>query len=391
MPEFEETEEERMIRNSVSSLMDEYEDDYWREIEEERGFPEEVWQDLADHGYVGIAIPEEYGGEGMGIKEMVTVMEEVGMNGGWSATVAFVLNPIFGGETLVAHGTEEQKEQWLPKIASGDAKWALGVTEPDAGLNTSNISTIAEKDGDGYVINGSKIWTSRVAEADRITLLARTLPPEDADSPTHGLSIFLVDPDSDGIDYDEIPLDIYFERTYNLYLDDVRVHESQIVGTEHQGLYHIFDTLNTERITVAAAAVAAGYSALDQAADYANDREVFGVPIGSHQAIQHPLADAYAELETAKLMTHKAAWMYDNDKPSQEVGAAANSAKLQAGKAAWNACEAAMTTFGGMSASSEIGIAKLWSMVRHLRVAPVSEQMVRNYLAENELGLPRSY
>ncbi|MFQ3318554.1 MAG: acyl-CoA dehydrogenase [Natronomonas sp.] len=386
---FEESEFEHMIRSSVREIAEDYDEDYWRDVTDERRFPEEFWQDLADNGWVGISIPEKYGGEGLGMQEMVTVMEEIGRAGAWSATAAFILTPIFGGETLVAHGTEEQKERWLPQIANGEARWALGVTEPDAGLNTRNIDTMARKDGDEYVINGRKMWISGVAEADRITFLARTLSPEEADHPSHGLSLFLVDPDDPNLDYDEIELDGFFpDPTYNLYLDDVRVHETQLVGEEHQGLYHVFDTLNTERIGGAATAIATGQHAIEKSVEYAKERAVFDAPIGSHQAIQHPLADAYADLETARLMNHKAAWLYDN---GEDAGAAANIANLKCGEAAWNACETAMTTFGGMSISKEMGISKMWEMIRHLRIAPVSEQMLRNYIAEHELGLPRSY
>jgi acyl-CoA dehydrogenase len=387
--DFEESEFDQMIRSSVRDIAEDYDEDYWRDVTDERRFPEEFWQDLADNGWVGISIPEEYGGQGLGMQEMVTVMEEIGHAGAWSATAAFILTPIFGGETLVAHGTEEQKERWLPQIADGSARWALGVTEPNAGLNTRNIETRARKEGDEYIINGRKMWISGVAEADRITMLARTLSAEEAEHPSHGLSIFLVDPEDSNLDYDEIPLDGFFpEPTYNLYLDDVRVHESQLVGEEHQGLYHVFDTLNTERIAGAATAIATGHYALEKAVEYAKERAVFDAPIGSHQAIQHPLADAYADLETARLMNHRAAWLYDND---EEAGTAANIANLKCGEAAWNACETAMTTFGGMSISKEMGISKMWEMIRHLRIAPVSEQMLRNYIAEHELGLPRSY
>lgn len=372
--------------------MEGYDEEYFLERRRHGEYPWEYWKDLADHGWVGVMIPEEYGGEGMGITELMMVMEETIRNGAWPNSGGFVLTNVFGGITLVKHGTEEQKERWLPGMADGEVRWALGLTEPDAGLNTSNISTSAEREGDEYVINGQKIWLSGGAEADRITLLTRTTPRSEVENSSEGLTLFLVDPDDPNIEFDEIPTEILdAEPTYSTYIEDLRVHESQMVGQEGKGLYHVFDTLNTERIALATQGLATGYVALEKASDYANEREVFGVPIGSHQAVQHPLADAYAELEAAKVITQKAAWMYDNDKPSTEIGAVANTANLQAGKAAWNACEAAMTTFGGMSASEEIGIVKMWGDIRHLRSAPISEQMLRNFLAEKELGLPRSY
>lgn len=389
MADFAESEMERMIRSSVRDLMQQYDDDYWQEIRATGHYPEEVWEDLGDHGWLGVAIPEEYGGQGMGISELATVIEEVGAAGGWPITLKFVLSPVFGGETLVAYGSEEQKDRWLPKIVSGEARWALGVTEPDSGLNTSNISTTAEKDGDEYVIDGRKIWTSGAPDADRITLLARTLSVEEAERPSHGITIFLIDPSDPNVESDEIPLDGYFpDRTYNLYLDGVRVPESAVVGTVHEGLGQLFDTLNTERITTAASALGTGRYAIDQASEYANEREVFDAPIGSHQGIQHELAEAYMHLEAARLMVRRAAWLYDE---GESAGTAANIANYLSAKAGWEACEAATTTFGGMSLSREMGVAAMTSFVRHLRIAPVSEEMILNYVAERELGLPKSY
>lgn len=389
MVSFEETDLERMIRSSVREIVESCGEDYWQEIRTSKRFPSEFWEDLAENGWLGVSIPEEYGGQGLGLQEMVMVIEEVGFGGGWPATLSFVLTPVFGGETLIAHGTEEQKAEWLPKIADGTARWALGVTEPDSGLNTASISTTARHEGDEYVINGRKMWLSGAADADRITLLARTLSPEEAERPSHGLSVFLVDPDDSNVEYDEIEVEGYFsDPTYNVYLDNVRVHESALVGEEHEGLRQLFDTLNSERITTAACSASAGRYALSRASQYAKDREVFGNPIGRYQAIQHPLADAYADIECARMMARKAAWKYDNDEPA---GTASNIANLKCAEAAWNACEASMSTFGGMSISKEMGISAIWSYVRHLRIAPVSEQMIRNYIAERELELPRSY
>lgn len=389
MVNFEETEMERMIRSSIHDLMDSYDDAYWADIRESGRYPSEVWTELGENGWLGVAIPEKYGGQGMGIQELALVIEELGASGGWPITLQIVVSPLFGGETLVAHGTEEQKERWLPEIASGEARWGLGVTEPESGLNTTNISTRAERDGDEWIIDGQKTWCSGAEVAERITLLARTLPPEEADKPSHGFSIFLIDPDDPNVEYEEIPLDGYFpDRTYTVHLDGVRVHENDMVGDENEGFGQLFDTLNTERITTAACAAGTGRYALKRAVEYANDREVFETPIGSHQGIQHPLSEAHANLQAARLMNRKAAWSYDNDEPA---GSAANMANFLCARAGWNACEAATTTFGGMSLSREMGIAAMTSYVRHLRIAPVSEEMIMNYIAENELGLPKSY
>lgn len=389
MVDFEETEIERMVRTSVHDLMEEYDDSYWAEIRAEDRYPREAWQDLGEHGWLGVAIPEEYGGQGLGMEELTMVIEEVGAAGAWPITIQIVLSPVFGGETLVAHGTEEQKERWLPRIASGETRWALGVTEPDTGLNTTNMATTAEKDGDEYVIDGQKTWISGAEEAERITLLARTTPAEEVDRPSHGFTVFLVDPEAQNVEYEKIPLDGYFpDRTYTVHLDGVRVPESAIVGDVDRGFGQLFDTLNTERITTAACAAGTGRYALKKAAGYANEREVFDTPIGSHQGIQHTLAEAYAELQAARLMNRKAAWNYDHDR---EAGSTANIANYLCAKAGWEACEAAATTFGGMSISREMGIAAMTSYVRHLRIAPVSEEMILNYIAERELDLPKSY
>jgi len=386
---FTESELERMIRTSVQDLMGKYDEDYWRKIRATGRHPDEVWEDLAEHGWLGAAIPEEYGGQGMGTSEFTTVIEEVGASGGWPMTLKLVISVLFGAETLVTHGTESQKERWLPQLADGDARWALGVTEPDSGLNTTNISTTGEKDGDEWVLDGQKTWCSGAAEADRITLLARTQPVEEADKPSRGMTIFLVDPSDPNVEYDEIPLDGYFpDRTYNLYLDNVRVPESAIVGTLHEGFGELFDMLNTERITTAACAIGTGRYALEKASQYARDREVFDAPIGSHQGIQHTLAESYMHLEAARVMNQRAAWLYDEGEPA---GTASNVANYLSAHAGWETCEAAATTFGGMSLSREIGIAAMTSFVRHLRIAPVSEEMILNYVAEQELGLPKSY
>ena len=387
--DFEHSEFERMLRSSVRSITDDYDQAYWQDIQRTQAFPEALWQDLADHDMLGVAIPEAYGGQGLGVQEQVAVIEELGFGGAWPAASSYIVTPVFGGETLAAHGSERLKEEWLPRIADGDARWALGVTEPDAGLNTLNLDTFAERDGEEFVINGQKMWTSAVDMADRITLLTRTIPKADADPPSHGFTVFLVDPDDPNVQYEEIPIDGYFpEPTYTVHFDGVRVHESQVVGAVDEGLHQLFDMLNVERIASAAQAVAAGRYALEEAVDYANDRAVFDEPIGAHQAIQHPLADAYADLELARLMIRKAAWQYDDDEPA---GTASNIGKLKGAEAGWTACEAAMSTLGGLSISAEMEVSRIWKFVRHLRIIPITEEMIRNYIAERELDLPRSY
>lgn len=392
MVDFEEPRELQDIRSAVRGLMEGYGDEYWRAVNEEARFPSEFWDDLTAGDWLGVAIPEAYGGQDMGLLAVVAIIEEMGLGGGWSATNKFARTAIFGAGTLVEHGSEEQKKRWLSRVVDGEAKFSLAVTEPDTGLNTVTMDTRAELDGDGYRLDGTKTWISGVEQADRLILLARTTPMEAVEKPTRGISIFLVDPSATGVSYDEIPMDLSFnEHTYTVYLDDVHVGASRLVGEEDEGMYQVFSTLNSERITIAAHILAAGQYALNMAATYAKEREVFDAPIGSHQAIQHPLAAAQIELDCARLMIQKGAWLYDNDVDHDSFGAVANMAKQKAADAAWEACEAAVTTFGGMSASADIGISKIWQMVRHLRIAPVSEEMVLNHIAEHELGLPRSY
>lgn len=386
--DFEQSALEDMIRSSVRDLTDGYGEDYFREQEQAGEFPQAFWNDLGDNGWLGAHIPEAYGGQGMGIQELVMVAEEIIAGGGF-ATVVELTHLTFGGVILVAHGSEAQKERWLPRIAGGEIGWSLGVTEPDAGLNTLNISTTAEREDDEWVLDGRKIFISAAGEAARITVLARSLPPAKADSRTHGFTLFNVDPTDPNVVSEEIPLDIWWpDPTYNLYFDGVRLDESQVVGEVHEGFRHIFDTLNTERIITATTTNAIGHYAIEKAVEYANEREVFDAPIGSHQAIQHPLADAYADLETARLMNRKAAWLYDND---QDAGAAANIANLRSTQAAWDAVDVTVQTFGGMSASAELPISKMHQYVRHERIAPVTEQMQRNYIGHHLLGMPQSY
>jgi acyl-CoA dehydrogenase len=387
--DFDLSQEHEMIKKGIAEIASDYGEEYWRERRYPNEFPEEFWQDLADGGWLGVSIPEEYGGMGMGMLEMALVIEELGKHGCWEAGNLLLLNSCFGGITVAEHGNEHHKKDLLPKLVNGEQRWCLGVTESDAGLNTKNLSTTAEKDGDEWVLNGQKMWTSGAEDAAYCTLIARTTPVEDVPKDSLGISLFLVPMDADGITLRQIELDGYFpDKTYEFDLDGVRIGEDMLLGEEDRGLYHVFATLNTERIAAAAIGTGSGYAALNRATDYASDREVFDEPIGAHQAIQHPLADAYADLETASLYMKKAAWLYDQ---GQECGKEANVAKLKSAEAAYDACEAAMTTFGGMSIASDIGISPIWQSARHYRIAPVSEQMVRNYIGEHVLGLPKSY
>jgi acyl-CoA dehydrogenase len=322
--------------------------------------------------------------------DLVFLVETLAEEGAWIAANSLVSSAVFGGISLLAHGNELQIDRYVPKIAAGEEKWSVSVTEKDAGLNTSNVSTTARLDGSSFVIDGGKLWTSGLDTSSHVVVLARTTPKAECDSPLDGLTMFIVDPEMDGVDYTPTKTDVYFPRqTFRVDYNGVRVPEERVLGTVDEGLYQMFDTLNAERLGTAAGAWGAGRHALNEAVDYAAQREVWSEPIGAHQAIQHPLADAHAELETARLALERGAWQWDQGGDS--VGEAANVANLQAGKAAWAACEAAMSTHGGIATYTERGIAAAWSFVRTNRIIPVSEEMIRNYLGHRVLGLPQSY
>lgn len=384
-----ETEMHDMIREAVRDIAAEYDTAYWRERVESNQFPEEYWQDLAEQGWLGVAIPEEYGGEGMGMVEMSIVIEELSRGGGQGGII-FVLTPVFGGITVQRHGTEAQKEEYLPKIADGELRFCMGLTEPRAGTNTLNIDTRAERDGSEFVIEGQKTFISGVENADEMLLIART-SEFDRSNPTHGITLFLVDDpvDRDAITLTELDTRVpWFERQYQVDIDGLRVPEERILGTEDGGLYLLFDTLNTERIGGAASALGGGLRAIDLAVEYANDRSVFGQPIGSHQAIQHPLAEHYAKLMAAREITYKAAARWDD---GADCGMEANAAKLLASEFATEAASQAIQTHGGNGFTPEYEVYDIWQNARLTQTAPISNEMVKNFIAEHHLGLPRSY
>jgi acyl-CoA dehydrogenase len=384
-----ETEMHDMIREAVGDIAAEYDRTYWQEHIDNKQFPEEYWQDLADNGWLGVAIPEEYGGEGMGMLEMAIVIEELSRAGGQGGII-FVLTPVFGGIGIQRHGTEAQKEKYLPKIANGEMRFCMGLTEPRAGTNTLNIDTQAERDNEEFVLDGQKTFISGVENADEMLLIART-SEFDRSNPTHGVSLFLVsDPASqDAISLTELDTTVpWFERQYQVDIDGLRVHEDRILGTEDGGLYLLFDTLNTERIGGAASALGGGLRAIDLAVEYANDRDVFGQPIGSHQAIQHPLAEYYAKLKAAQQITYEAAAKWDE---GEDCGMEANAAKLLTSEFATEAASQAIQTHGGNGFTREYEVYDIWQNVRLTQTAPVSNEMVKNFIAEHHLGLPRSY
>jgi acyl-CoA dehydrogenase len=389
-PGFEESQELEMIRETARNIASDYDDEYFLEVSEGKE-PTEFWNDCADAGFLGAAIPQEYGGEGMGFWELSAIVEELCANGCLGAEMLFVVNVCFGGITLTENGSEEQKEAWLPGICNGDVNFAMALTEPDAGHNAPNMETFAEQDGDEYVIDGTKQWISGVDVADQMLLVART-SPKDESAKMQGVTLFLVDPDDPNIERRELDVGIPTpEKQFELSIDGYRAHEDDIIGTKGMGLYQLFDTVNPERLLGASGAIGVGKCAIDRAVDYANEREVFDQPIGAHQGVQHPIADSWAKLQSAGLLVRKAAWMVDNESDPKRTAEVSNMAKLRATEVGHDATDVAVQTHGGNGFSREYTVIEMWKGSRLGKVAPGSTEMMRNHVAEHTLGLPRSY
>jgi alkylation response protein AidB-like acyl-CoA dehydrogenase len=380
------TDEERQIRESVAGIASGFGRDYIRECVEQTKPPTELWDALAEKGFVGVNIPEEFDGGGRGMTELAAVMEELAFAG--CPLLLLVVSPAIAGSVLARHGTPEQKERWLRGIGSGELKIAFAVTEPDAGTNTHNLSTRAERRNGSYFLTGQKTFISGVEDADALFVVAKT----GVNEPTGRglLSLFSVDVDAPGLERSVVPTAARgADLQWTLFFDDVEVPADRLVGTEHAGLATVFDGLNPERIMTAANAIGLARRALLQAAEYARERTVWNAPIGSHQAISHPLAQAKIELELAALMTRKACWLYDQG--AKGAGEASNMAKYAAAEAAIHAVDAAIQTHGGNGVALEYGLTEMWWGARTMRIAPVSKEMILNYVAEHSLGLPRSY
>ena len=385
------TNDQQSIRDSIEKVCADFGPEYWLNIDREGGFPEEFVKAIADGGWLGIAMPESVGGAGLGITEASIMMQAIAESGaGFSGASAVHLN-IFGLNPVVVAGNDEQRERFLPPLIAGKDRACFGVTEPNAGLDTTSIETFAEKTAGGdYVVNGRKLWTSTAQTANKILLLARTTPKDAVGSKrAAGMSLFYTDLDRTHVEVREIEkMGRKAVDSNAVFIDGLPIPKENLIGEEGRGFYYLLHGLNPERIMIAAEAVGLGRAALRRAVDYANEREVFGRHIGQNQAIAHPLAKSWAELEAADLMTFKAAALYDN---GEECGAEANAAKYLAGEACFTACERAVMTHGGM------GYAKEYHVERYLResfisrIAPVSREMILNFLSEKVLGLPRSY
>ncbi|MEV6508734.1 acyl-CoA dehydrogenase family protein [Streptomyces sp. NPDC051642] len=387
--DFELTEDQETIRNSVAGLLRDFDDQYWMEKDQAHAFPTEFYDTVAGGGWLGITIPEAYGGHGLGITEASLLLEEVARSGGGMNAASAIHLSVFGMHPVVVHGSEELKRRTLPRIASGDLHVCFGVTEPGAGLDTASITTYARRDGDHYVVNGRKVWISKAMESEKILLLTRTSKADEVGKKTDGMTLFLTDIDRDRIDIRPIPKMGRNAVTSNeLFIDDLRIPVEDRVGEEGQGFRYLLDGLNPERMLIAAEALGIGRASLDKAVQYGKERVVFGRPIGMNQAIQFPLADSLAHLDAAELVLRKATWLYDNGRP---CGREANTAKYLCADAGFTAADRALQTHGGMGYSEEYGVARYFREARLMRIAPISQEMILNYLGSHTLGLPRSY
>lgn len=385
---FDLTKDQEQIQDAIERLCAPLDADYWLRRDREGGFPVELHQAMADAGWLGIAMPEAYGGAGLGITEAALMMQTISATGAGLSGASAVHMNIFGLHPVVVFGNEEQKQRWLPPLIQGRDKACFGVTEPNSGLNTLKLQTRAVREGDHYVVSGQKVWISTAQVANKILLLARTTPVDEAKG-TEGLSLFYTDLDRAHIEVREIEkMGRKAIDSNQVFIDGLRIPVEDRIGEEGQGFKYILHGLNPERILIAAEAIGLGRAALSRAAHYAGERVVFDRPIGKNQGIQHPLARSWMELEAANLMVFKAASLYDAGRP---CGAEANAAKYLAGEACFRACENAIITHGGMGYAKEYHVERYMREAWIPRLAPVSPQLILCFIAEKVLGLPKSY
>ena len=383
------TAQEALIREFVRQVARKYGRDYWLACAREGKFTHELWQELAAGGYLGMMIPEEYGGGGLGMREMAVFIEEMGRQG--IPLLLIVVGSVMDAVLIAQHGSPSLKERFLPPLARGETKLCFALTEPTAGSNSFRISTLARAEGDDYVLNGQKMFISGADESDHLLVVARTTPFDQVQDKREGLSLLIVDRRAPGVTLQPLEMGVLHPETqFAVYFDDVRVPRSDLVGEEGKGSRYLFDALNPERISAAAVAVGLGQFVLEKAVAYARERVVFDKPIGAHQGLQHPLAEAKTHLELAALMTRYAAQVFDGgDKVT--AAAYANMAKFAAAEAATEACDLAIEVHGGSGFSTDVDLITVWPFIRMLRTVPVSREMVLNYIGEHVLGLPRSY
>lgn len=376
------------VRTGVRQLCGRFPNEYWQQLDKDEAYPTEFVQVMTESGYLGALIPEKYGGVGVGITEASIILEEVHRSGG-NAAACHAQMYIMG--TLLRHGSEKQKTHYLPKIASGELRLqAFGVTEPDAGTDTTNLRTRAVRDGDEYVVNGQKIWTSRAEHSDLMLLLARTTPRDEVEKRTQGLSVFLIDLKGavgNGVTIEPIETLINHQTT-QVFFDDLRIPADSLIGEEGKGFRYILDGMNAERILIAAECIGDGYWFIDRATKYASEREVFGRPIGQNQGVQFPIAQAYIHVRAADLMRYEAARLYDS---GQVCGAEANMSKLLAADASWEAANATLQTYGGFGFAREYDVERKFRETRLYQIAPISTNLILSYVGQHILGMPRSF
>lgn len=385
------TEEQQMMIETARKVGEGFGPDYWCKKDAEKAFPTECWQAICDAGLAGAMLPEELGGAGLGMVEVAMIIEELCAAGaGSTLSQVFMLNSIFGGVSIAKYGTDQMKADWLPKLCTGEMQFCMALTEPDAGTNSLELRTTAVAEGNGWRLNGQKIWITGVPQSQKMLVVARTTPIDQSPKKTHGISLFMIDTNREGISHTPIgKLGTNTLPSSQVFFDNVQVHRDELIGSVEKGWHQLLDVLNTERIVTAAGLIGTGRLAIRLGVDYANERRVFGNrPIGSYQAIQFPLAQHWAELEAAKLLNLKAASFFDNGLP---FGSESNAAKLIASQAASAVAERSMQVMGGMGFSKEMHVERLWRDARLFRFAPVSEEMILNYIAMANLGLPRSY
>ena len=387
--DFETTDEHQLIRDAIGKICADFPDEYWSKCDNEHLFPWDFYNALAEAGWIGIAIPEQYGGSGRGITEASIVLEEVAASGAAMNGASSIHLSIFGMHPVVKYGSEDMKQKYLPRVAAGDLHVAFGVTEPDAGTDTSSIKTTARLDGDQYLVKGRKVWTTKALDSERVLLLVRTESREAVAKRTEGMTLLLAELQRPEVTIS--PIDKVGRNAVascEVVYDDLPVHQTDRVGEEGKGFRYLLDGLNAERILVAAEALGIGRAAMRRAVGYANEREVFGRPIGQNQGVSFPLGEAQMRLDAAELMIRKASWLIDHGEP---CGAEANMAKWLAADAAFQAADQAVQTHGGFGYAREFHVERYWREARLMRIAPISQEMILNYVTEHVLELPRSY
>jgi acyl-CoA dehydrogenase len=388
---FDYSDDQKLLIETANKVGEKFGLDYWRELDEKKAFPTAIWREICDAGLAGIALPRKYGGSAMGMLDMAIAVETLcSAGGGVTLSQMFMCNPIFGGISLTLHGNEAAKQTLLPAMAKGEAMFAMALTEPDAGTNTLALRSFARPDGDGWRVSGQKIWITCVPQATKLLVVARTKKIQDVVRKSDGISLFMIDTDRTGLTHQAIEKAGTNTLPSSLvFFDEVRIEPEELIGPLDGGFKALLDVLNTERIVTSSGMIGSAELAIKLATKYAAERKIFdGKPIGVYQAIQFPLAEAKVQLECARLMNYKAASLYDQGRP---YGSEANMGKLMAGHAAALATDRAMQTHGGMGYAKEYHVERLWRDARLFRIAPVSEEMILNYVAQHDLGMARSY